>query len=99
MTDEPMLTLVVRGFGYDVRHVVTVPQSSVITSAWPSEAYPFQGVRTPVIARCGVTIRSVQPVLVVMALGTLATCTQCARWSGLRHQKIDLYAALPAGTP
>lgn len=81
-----MLTVVVRGFGSEMTHVVTVPRSLLVSSSWPSPSYPFTGIPTPVMAECFTVPRSVQPVLVVMNPGTKVRCRQCRRVTGITEQ-------------
>jgi hypothetical protein len=80
------MTTVVRGLGYAVTHVVTIPSDAVQDCAWPSPAYPFRGVSTPLMARCGHSVRSVQPFVAVMASGTRVSCRQCRMFSGVEVQ-------------
>jgi len=72
--------VMVRGFGYDVVHGATVPATAFLDCAWPTPKYPFTGVATPIVARCGRQVRSVRDVVVVMQPGTTATCRDCVRW-------------------
>lgn len=57
------LKLVVTGFGYSIRHVVEVELDDVEDMYWISD---FHGIRTPVKALCGKTVRSIQNAVVVM---------------------------------
>lgn len=81
-----MVTTVVRGFGYEITHVATVPRRALEPFAWPGPSHTFTGIRTPIMARCGRRVRSCQPVLVVMAPGSLVKCQPCALISGLECQ-------------
>ena len=85
MTDE-MATVVVSGFGSQITHVVTVPAAAMEAMAWPSERYPFTGMRTPVVARCGSRVRSCQPCVVVMKPGAPVRCKHCERATGISKQ-------------
>ena len=62
---QEMLTVVIGGFGYRVRHAAQIPDTAIGTAYWPSGKYPFKGARTPIVALCGKVARSVQPVVIV----------------------------------
>lgn len=79
-----MITTVVRGFGYDVTHVITVPETSAATYSVFGSV--FTGFRTPLMAHCGKQVRSIHDVVVVMAPGTKVKCVQCRRFSGVEVQ-------------
>lgn len=79
-----MITAVVRGFGYDVTHVVTVPETSA--ARYSVFGSVFTGLQTPLMARCGKQVRSIQDIVVVMAPGTKVKCVQCRRFSGVEVQ-------------
>jgi hypothetical protein len=74
---EELFTVVVRGFGYGITHRAAVPVAALEPMAWPSAAYPFTGVRTPVVALCGRRVRSVQRAVVVMKSDRVSCC--CCR--------------------
>ena len=82
--ETTMLTAVVRGWGYEISHVVTVPLSSVVEAE--SLGVPFDALRTPLVARCGRRIRSSQPVVVIMAVGTPVRCELCRAFTGIEAQ-------------
>lgn len=84
-----MTTTVVRGFGYEITHVVTVPTEILMDCSWLQS--PFTGIPTPVAARCGKSIRSVQDVVVMLAVGAKVKCKDCVRWSGLAEQSQETY--------
>lgn len=85
-TDVDQVTTVVRGFGYEITHVVTVPRDALESAAWPGPSHTFTGICTPVVARCGNRVRSCQPVIVVMKPGSRVKCRHCARITGIEHQ-------------
>lgn len=76
MADD-LVTVAVRGFGYGSIHAAQIPPSLLEVAYWPSRAYPFTAIRTPVAAVCGVRVRSIQPCVAVMELGTELTCPAC----------------------
>ncbi len=86
-------TVVVRGFGYVITHVATVPRSAFEPMAWPGPQHTFTGVRTPVVARCGNRVRSSQDAVVVMRPGTGVGCRRCARITGIERQPAESDAA------
>jgi hypothetical protein len=78
-----MVTAVVRGFGYGITHVATVPPAALEPMAWPGASHPFTGIRPPVVAQCGNRIRSCQDAIVVMEAGTAVRCRRCQRITGI----------------
>ena len=88
--DDELVTTVVRGLGYEVTHLVTVPGAALEPMAWPGPKYPFTGIRAPVVAACGTRVRSCQPVLVVMLPGSRVTCRYCVRITGIKRQPLTI---------
>jgi hypothetical protein len=86
------VTTVVRGFGYEVTHVVTVPTEILLDCSWLKSG--FTGIPTPVAARCTKQIRSVQDVVVMMEVGTPVKCKDCVRWTGIVKQTEDTYTPI-----
>lgn len=72
-----LLSVVVSGFGYRTTHVAQVRSDDLEPASWPSPAHQFTGIRTPVAGICGTSVRSVQPVAVVMKEGTPVRCRVC----------------------
>lgn len=76
--DSPTLWgITVRGFGYTVIHAASVP----VTDLLPMKDFgvDFIGVLTPVVARCGTSVRSVTSAVVMMPPNTKITCPTCRR--------------------
>jgi hypothetical protein len=94
---KDLATTVVRGFGYEITHVVTVPRTIFEPMAWPGPAHTFTGIQTPIVARCGNNVRSCQPVLIVMEPGSLVKCRHCARVTGIIRQAEDMGLELEHG--
>lgn len=90
-----LVTTVVRGFGYGITHVVTVPRGALEPMFWPGPAHPFTGVQGPVLARCGHRVRSAQSAVVVMKPGTAVKCRDCARVTGIDRQPEPAVEATP----
>ena len=67
----------IRGFGYNRVHLAVVEAADKHQSSWPSPACPFVGVVAPFPALCGVKVRSVQPLAVIMNPGTRPDCRTC----------------------
>jgi hypothetical protein len=78
------VTTVVRGFGYEMTHVVTVPRSSLHEAE--QFGYPYVGFAAPVMARCGQQPRTLNGMLVSMESGTPVRCKHCQRFSGIKMQ-------------
>jgi hypothetical protein len=74
---DDLLTVVVSGFGYTITHAAQVPASALEAMAWPGPDYRFTGIRSPVAALCGITVRSVQAAVVMMQAGTKVRCRAC----------------------
>lgn len=79
-----LVTTVVRGFGYNVTHVVTVPHAALLSASVINA--PFTAIKTPLISRCGRRIKSVQSMVVVMQAGTPVRCRPCQQLTSIYEQ-------------
>lgn len=102
---DELLTVVVTGFGYAITHAASIPAALLEPMAWPSPRYPFTGLRSPVAAICGITVKSVQPCVIVMDIrpqlpgNVRITCRTCRRMVDLGLVAPVTYPKVHEDTP